>query len=150
MNKIIFTIFSFAFFTALNASGVFACSCVPRGSESVETQVKEAYTNSTAVFVGKVVEVVKRRNSSFVTVRFRVEKSWNNEKFQKEITVSTGSNDGICGYSFEAGKKYLVYASGGNNKLSTNICTRTSAAGLNKDIAFLNKIKKAKIKSSPK
>jgi len=153
MNKITFTIFFFAFFTFLNASSILACSCVPQGSESIETQVKEAYTNSTAVFIGEVVEVIKKPDSFFVTVRFRVEKTWNNKESQKEITLSTGRDDGFCGYKFEVGKKYVVYADGDKNNLKTNICTRTSAFESNKDVAFLNKInkiKKSKIKSSPK
>jgi len=153
MNKIIFTIFFFAFFTVLNASSVLACSCAPQGSESIEMQVKEAYTNSTAVFVGEVAEVIEQPDSLFVTVRFRVEKTWSNKEFQKEITVSTGRDDGFCGYKFEFGKKYLVYTDGDKNNLRTNICTRTSAFESNKDVDFLNKIektKKSKIKSSLK
>lgn len=49
---------------------------------------------------------------------------------EKEVVVMTGKNDGICGYKFEKGKPYLVYA----NKtvrdkvkhLSTGICHRTA------------------------
>ncbi len=52
MNKIIFTIFLFTFFIVLNTSNALACSCAPQESDSIETQVKEAYTNSTAVFLG--------------------------------------------------------------------------------------------------
>ena len=152
MNKIIFAIFLFAIFTFLNASNVLACSCVPQGSESIETQVKQAYTNSAAVFVGEVVEVVKKPDGYSVEVKFRNVKSWKSE-LQDKITISTGQGSGDCGYKFEVGKKYLVYADGERNNLKTNICTRTSAFESNKDVAFLNKIKKikkSKIKSSPK
>jgi hypothetical protein len=40
------------------------------------------------------------------------------------VTVQTASDSAACGYSFEVGRTYLVYAfkEGG---LSTNICTRT-------------------------
>jgi len=152
MNKIIFAIFLFAIFTFLNASNVLACSCVPQGSESIETQVKQAYTNSAAVFVGEVVEVVKKPDGYSVEVKFRNVKSWKSE-LQDKITISTGQGSGDCGYKFEVGKKYLAYADGDKNNLRTNICTRTSAFESNKDVAFLNKIKKikkSKIKSSPK
>jgi len=152
MNKIIFTIFFFAFFTVLNASNVFACSCVPQGDESIEPQVKEAYTNSTAVFVGEVVEVIQKPDTFITEVKFKVLKSWKNE-FKDTASITTGRGGGDCGYEFEVGKRYLVYADGDKNKLRTNICTRTSAFESNKDVAFLNKIKKikkSKIKSSPK
>jgi hypothetical protein len=152
MNKIIITTFLFAFFTVLSASSVLACSCVPQGSQSIETQVKEAYTNSTAVFVGEVVEVIEKPDVYITEVKFKDVKSWKNE-FKDAVSITTGRGGGDCGYEFEVGKKYLVYADGDKNKLSTNICTRTSAFESNKDVAFLNKIKKikkSKIKSSPK
>jgi len=147
MNKIIFSIFFSIFLIALTASDVFACSCFQPEDVPIEKQVKDAYTKSTLVFVGEVVEIIKKPD--VYSVRFKVEKTWN-KNFQKEITVSTAKQSNLCGYSFRVGKKYLVYANGENNNLSTNICTRTASVVSNKDIAFLNKIKKPKIKSSPK
>lgn len=147
MNKTIFSIFFLASIIIVTASDVFACSCfVPEGIP-IAKQVKDAYTKSSSVFVGQVVEVIKKPDNNLI--KFRVEKSWNN-KFQKEVTVSTPSNSAMCGYEFQVGKKYLVYASGENGNLSTYLCTRTAPAGANKDVALLNKIKKPRIKSSPK
>jgi len=145
MNKIIFSIFFSAFLIALTASDTFACSCFPQEDLSIEKQVKDAYQKSSTVFVGKVVKVIEKPDFNLVT--FKVEKTWNN-KFQSEITVSTAKDSAACGYRFEIGKKYLVYADGENKNLTTNICTRTASASSNKDIAFLNKIKKPKTKSS--
>lgn len=152
MKKIIFPIFFFAFFTVLNASGVIACSCVLLGNESIESQIRGAYTNSTAVFVGQVAEVIEKPDTYIIEVRFKNVKSWKNE-FKDTVSITTGRGGGDCGYEFEVGKRYLVYANGDKNNLRTNICTRTSAFESNKDVAFLNKIKKVKklkIKSSPK
>ena len=147
MNKFIFSILFSVFLIAATASDIFACSCfVPEGIP-IEKQVRDAYTKSSSVFVGQVVEVIKKPNNNLV--KFRVEKSWSN-KFQKEITVSTPSNSAMCGYEFAVGKKYLVYASGENGNLSTYLCTRTALTAANKDVALLNKIKKPKIKSSTK
>ena len=89
MNKIIFTIFFFAFFTVLNASSVLACSCILLGSESINTQVREAYTNSTAVFVGEVVEEIEKPDAFSVEVKFKVVKSWKNE-FKDAVLITTG------------------------------------------------------------
>lgn len=148
MNKIIFSIIFSTFFVALTASDIFACSCLSE-SAPIEKQVKDAYTKSSAVFVGQVLEVAKKPDGFSVTVRFRIEKSWD-KNFQKEITITTGINSAMCGYEFQTGKKYLVYANGADNRLSTNICTRTASAKANKDVALLNKLKKPKITSSLK
>jgi len=147
MNKIIFSIIFSAFLITLTASDIFACSCYPQEDVPVEKQVKNAYIKSSTVFVGKVVEVIEKPD--VYSIKFRVEKTWN-KKFHSEITVLTAKDSAACGYGFQVGKKYLVYANGENNNLATNICTRTAPVEANKDIAFLNKIKKPKIKSSPK
>lgn len=149
MNKIIFSILFSTFLIAFTASDSFACSCILQQDISIEKQVRDAYAKSASVFVGEVIEVNSKPDVYFVSVKFKVEKSWN-KNFQKEITVTTGKGGGDCGIEFVVGKKYLVYASGENDKLSTNICTRTAAAEANKDAAVLNKIKKPKIKSAPK
>jgi hypothetical protein len=147
MNKTIFSIFFLASIIAVTASDALACSCFTPEGIPIEKQVKDAYTKSSSVFVGQVIEVIKKPDNNLI--KFRVEKSWSN-KFQKEITVSTPSNSAMCGYEFAVGKKYLVYASGENANLSTYLCTRTAPAGANKDIAVLNKVRKPKIKSSPR
>lgn len=148
MTKIISSIFFLFSVITLTASGVFACSCETMPDIPIERQVKDAYTKSSSVFVGKVVQVNKLNDYS-VLVKFDVEKSWG-KTFQKKISISTASHSAMCGYEFQVGKKYLVYASGENNKLSTTICTRTASVVSNKDVVVLNKIKKPKIKSSPK
>ena len=150
MSKIILSIIFSTFLIALTASDIFACTCsLPPENETVEKQVREAYKKSSSVFIGEVLEVIKKPDVFSVTIKFKVEKTWN-EKFQNVITLTTGQGGGDCGYLFEIGKKYLVYAYGERASLGTNICTRTSPVKSNKDIAFLNKIKKPKLKSSPK
>jgi hypothetical protein len=151
MNKIIFLAFAFVFVFAVSATNIFACSCsLPKGNKSIEQQVKEAFKNSTVVFSGEVLEVIKKPDNFFVTVRFKLEKTWSNKDLRKDIIVSTGQGSGDCGYPFEVGKSYLVYAYGETNSLKTNICYRTTFIESNKDIAVLNKIRKAKIKSFQK
>lgn len=149
MSKVIFSIIFLAFFVALTANETFACSCFQPENTTIERQVKAAYTNSSAVFVGKVVEITEKSDAHSVIVKFKVEKSWN-KKFLNEIVISTANDTAVCGYEFVVGKKYLVYANGENNKLTTNICTRTALVESSKDTAFLNKIRKPKVKSAPK
>ena len=150
MKKIILAAFAFAFFGALNASNVSACSCffLPE-TESLDSVVEKAYKNSSAVFVGEVTEIVQKPDVFFVEVKFAIERKWN-DGIEKTLTVTTGKGGGDCGYPFVVGKKYLVYALNDKNTLQTNICTKTALAENNKDIAVLNKIKKRKTISSPK
>ncbi len=150
MKKFILTAFALTFFSVLNVNNVFACTCfLSPEAQSLDSVVKKAYKNSSAVFVGEVIEIVQKPNVFFVEVKFAVEQKWN-DGIEKTVTVTTGKGGGDCGYSFEVGKKYLVYASNGENTLRTNICTKTAPAENNKDIAVLNKIKKPKAKSSLK
>jgi hypothetical protein len=48
---------------------------------------------------------------------------------EKEVVVTTGTDDGNCGYKFAVGKTYLVYANasgkGAKKALSTSSCHRT-------------------------
>jgi hypothetical protein len=148
MNKIILSILFSTLFVVFNASNVFACTCrLPDLPESLEKEVGQAYENSSSVFIGKVTETVEDPNIHFITVKFKVEKTWN-KKFQKEITLITDKDGSLCSYNFEVGKKYLVYASGKKNNLSASTCSRTALAEANKDIAVLNKTRKPEIKSA--
>jgi hypothetical protein len=87
-----------------------------------------------AVFTGKVTYLT----TLFVTDRetkekfpTRVEATVQVTKSIKghvhgDITVTTGTGGGDCGYDFVEGESYLFYAyKGKDGRLSTNICTRT-------------------------
>jgi hypothetical protein len=92
-----------------------ACSCVP------PPPPVDALAQSDAVFVGTVLKIEDGTDNRSVT--FRVTRYWKGiDAFV--VTVSTGFNDGDCGYPFQEGKPYLVYAHG-EKELHTNICTRT-------------------------
>ncbi|MCM3711317.1 hypothetical protein [Sporosarcina luteola] len=106
---------------------VSACSCIMPPSP------EEALDKADAVFSGEVVEIVE--NKKFFggaygrTVHLKVDKAWKGIK-ESETSITTGYDDGDCGYSFEKGQKYLVYASASNmyvpGTLSTTICHRTT------------------------
>jgi len=49
------------------------------------------------------------------------------EERPRRVDLVTGSGGGDCGYHFEAGKRYLVYAyEGSDGVLTTGTCSRTS------------------------
>ena len=108
----------------------------------MKQQVKKARVQSQAVFVGEVLEVVSSPESYVVKVKFRVESSWKG-MVATELLLTTGRGGGDCGYRFEVGKKYLVYAYGSDERdLLTNICQRT--AGLMDATADLKVLGKGK------
>ena len=136
MKKLIISAIAVAFFM-LGASDVFACSCLADNDKSERKKVKTAYKEATAVFTGKVMEVTRKSDS--LLVKFKIETIWKGIS-TKETVVRTAENSAMCGFNFEVGKKYLVYAGGKGENPETNICTRTSAQ--NADVKYLNKIKK--------
>ena len=119
-----------------------ACTCeLPPLNLSLKQQVKKAQNQSKAVFLGKVIQVLQKPEADGVSVKFRVEKVWKG-RLSKGVTISTGRGGGDCGYGFEIGESYLVYASGSNESLSTNICQRTAPRSESGDMKFLGKGKR--------
>jgi hypothetical protein len=70
------------------------------------------------------------------TATLRVSEVWKGPK-QQTVEITTASNGAMCGYSFEEGREYLVYAYGGQD-LKVDLCSETkllSKAGA--DLALL-------------
>ena len=134
-----------------SAENSFACSCVSEDKRSsLNQRVREAYKNSTAVFSAKILIITEQPEAGNVKVKIRLVKSWKGKIF-KTLTITTGLGGGDCGYHFEAGKVYLIYAyQDENNKLNTNICTRTTGIVSNKEVTILNKLQQKKFKPFPK
>jgi hypothetical protein len=102
------------------------CSCVP-------LDVAAAVQAADAVFVGSVVSVrdtMVDRGSTHGAwrmrrVTLRVVRSWKGAE-TRDAVVLTGMGDGDCGFPFERGQSYLVYAhSRDPGVLSASICGRT-------------------------
>jgi hypothetical protein len=143
MRSILFSVMGIAVLMGFSQTEGRACTCGSSGGNlSIKQQVKEAQKQSRAVFVGKVMKIIQQPDSSGVLVKLRAEKSWKG-KLPREVTVATGIGGGDCGYRFEVGDSYLVYAYGPNeSSLGTNICQRTSALSeARADIKHLGKSK---------
>ncbi|HEY9604053.1 MAG TPA: DUF6174 domain-containing protein [Allocoleopsis sp.] len=126
----------------LGANAVMACKCAP-------TTPQQSLERSNAVFSGKVIEIDKSSNPSESNrVTFEVSKTWKGTN-QKKLTITTSSSSASCGYSFEAGKEYLVYASSQDNKLQTGSCSGTKAlSDARADLAVLGQGKTPTVASS--
>lgn len=128
------------------ASIALACSCM-RSSPA------EALDRSTAVFEGRVLEVTPFEERRDVTleggclddacreslsettesvevtgfaVRFSVTRRWKGVDTE-EVVVRTARDSAACGFAFEVGQDYVVYASAEEaGTLSTGLCDRTA------------------------
>lgn len=92
-----------------------------------------AYTFSAAVFAGQVLDVqpAPSEYGDVVLVNLQVETQWKGVP-AATILMLTASNDGMCGFTFVPGERYLVYAQTGNpwgaphpSALMTHLCWRT-------------------------
>ncbi len=143
MKKYIYISFLILIFLFVTAERSLACSCAVLPG-SLKNQVRLAYSGADAIFSGEVIEVQKSPNDNYsVLVKLKVDKSWKGEAAQ-EITITTAADGAMCGYSFETGKKYLVYATGNKDKLSTYLCSRTAVFTANGDVKYLAKLSRKK------
>jgi hypothetical protein len=117
-----------------------ACSCVlPQGSQ--KEIAERALSSSDAVFSGEVVDLQKGTSASRMfgpsdTVTLRVSEAWKGTD-QGTLEVSTPSQGSACGYHFEEGQEYLVYAYG-KQDLKVDACGGTThLSKADEDLALL-------------
>lgn len=124
MKKTILSLFIFASLFFASIATVSACSCL-RPAPPLES-----LEQSTAVFAGEVVDIkvldgVVVSSADPVKVTFEVSQTWKGPDY-KTLVLTTARDSASCGYSFEEGEEYIVYAYGESDKLTTNICSRTN------------------------
>jgi hypothetical protein len=121
-----------------------ACTCeYSGGRQSMSERVASARERSIGVFVGTVTgEVSSSESSYFTRYKFRVIRAWKGVE-SEEVTVSTGTSGTLCGFSFELGGTYLVYAFGTTaTGMGTNRCQRTTPFSENtEDLKYLGEPK---------
>ena len=117
--------------TAVLPSGTSACSCTNL------PDFDRAFAQSDAIFLGEVLEVTSASPEYIdaVWATVRVEAHWKGAP-PETARVLTGANEGICGFTFEPGVRYLVYAFRGEygawggpplsaGEVTTHLCWRT-------------------------
>jgi hypothetical protein len=110
-------------FLLVCVKSIHACTCAPPQSASKELE------RAAAVFSGKVVSIKRHKGASDLFTRvevvFEVKTAWKRVE-SAEISIFTSAQSSACGYSFKAGRTYLVYAHGNDDgRLVTSICSRT-------------------------
>jgi hypothetical protein len=108
----------------LDKNTALACTCAE------QKEPTEALKESTAVFVGRVVEIEENQANQFsFGAIFEIHRAWKGiESDMPVVRVTTGISGDTCGYGFQENKEYLVYAYGDPKELATSICSRTMTA----------------------
>jgi hypothetical protein len=129
MKHLVFLLFIF-----ILPGKLFSCTCIG------ESTVENAYHNAKAIFEGTAigVDTLKTIDSTFhmtyyeLVYSFNIEKNYKGVRNLQTIKVKTGLGNGSCGFNFDVGKTYIVYAykydyiNTKDNSLKTDICTRTT------------------------
>lgn len=101
-----------------------ACTCAPPGEPRAELAASDA------VFTGRVISAEPTdRGDRFprLSVRFALAEVWKGLPEGDRATVTTAADSAACGYHFEPGEDYLVYAQEGDpGTLVTGLCTRNA------------------------
>jgi len=118
-----FGLFLAGLFTAIAPSPAAACSCMP-------LRFEDAARNACAIFEGVVLAVEpvdgdEEIAATRLRVRMRVVQTWT-PGLSEELTLTTAASSASCGFGFEVGKGYLVYADGGHaGAPSASLCGGT-------------------------
>ncbi|MBP1994394.1 hypothetical protein [Paenibacillus eucommiae] len=130
-----------SFMAIFSPAPAYACSCAM--PQTVEAQ----FNHSEAVFAGRVIEVKEDRSLGgriSKSALFELSQIWKGGS-ESQLIIQTGSGGGDCGYNFEEGKDYLVYAHpstmySDKEALVTIICDRTNVIDqAQEDLAILGK-----------
>ena len=100
----------------LHTASCATCRCRPLVPD-------EAAQSASAVFAGRVVRIYEpgwwktiRTGSDPLEITFEVERVWKGDVPSK-VTVETRVSVASCGYDFDTGERYLVYARDGHVSL---------------------------------
>lgn len=90
----------------------------------MQTSFEDARANATAIFEGRV-ESVAPEGEMEVRVRFHVTQAWRGVEHES-VEIVTANNSAACGFPFEVGQHYLVYAGQDEADLGVSLCSRTA------------------------
>lgn len=127
----------------LGSNKIYPCSCIGENSVKQEIKGSDAVLSGVVVNVDTIKIYFQEGNANFfrLKVDIQVISIFKGRLNSDIISVYSGIGDGDCGYSFQLGKEYLIYAdfktrhfnfsNSVQKLLYTDICKRTCA--LNND-----------------
>lgn len=132
-------------FCFLGASAAVACICLPgRGAGDKNYQPCTAFRSAEAIFIGRAESIVTENGE--MRVGFSIEKAIRGVENLPSVEVRTTANPGRCGYPFQEGERYFVYARRrADGKLTDGLCSPTVLlADAESDLAYLREIEAGK------
>ena len=124
MTRLLFA--SFVMLTVLSfPRPASACSCL-------QTSVTDAFAQADVVFTGRVVSIRLGNplepgvisTADPVLIALDVSGYWKGP-VSRVITVTTRRSEMSCGFTFQTGRDYLIYAYKGEAGRTTDLCSRT-------------------------
>lgn len=123
MKKILLMSLIFTALIIFTRNEIYACSCPSMGG-TLQGEMKARLKDSQAVFSGEVIKITDVPASREILVKIRLLESWKGI-LPEEINITTDRSPGSCGYPFEVGKSYLVFAHRSEEgNLTTGLCLR--------------------------
>ncbi|MGH7599345.1 MAG: T9SS type A sorting domain-containing protein [bacterium] len=107
------------FLTFCDAQETRACSCLPPPPPA------QALAEADAVFMGKVESFELVENGNRRLAKISLIKIWKGDR-SPAGEILTAANSAACGYDFQVGETYVIYAYKSPDGLHTNLCTRTA------------------------
>ena len=111
-----------------------ACTCF-------QPRLKKSYIGADLIFVGKVIEGPNYEDGKYLFgYKFETLNIYKGRNTDT-VTIYTGGGMGDCGFVFDEGQQYLVYAYKKDGVYKTDICTRTCLFKNSfVDLGFLNRL----------
>ena len=109
---------AFALFALALPGTSLACSCIQN------LDVPQAVDKSTRVFRGTVT-AIERHDGMLERVVFQVSEHFKGSP-ATVVQVENHASGPMCGYPFQEGIEYVVYARGNDGGLQTSSCSRTT------------------------
>lgn len=132
MNQKVFYFITILAFIAGLTQDASACTC------TMPPPPAQAFAEADAVYLGRIISFEPDTVNGWIA-KIDVLRLWKGDKEAAGELFTSGSS-ASCGYYFEVGQTYVVYAyKDTNGSLHTNICMRTNPIQLAaEDLAFLN------------
>ncbi len=110
---------------AIPARPSWACSCAAASPRAHAADAE-------VIFTGTAVDVPDLILTTRYTVQFRAAVAYKGP-VRPVMRVTTMVNGGSCGYEFEEGTRYTVFADAERGRLETHLCTATTTGDIDAD-----------------
>lgn len=116
VTRTVGTLALLSWMTAFAPAPARACSCMA-------TTVEDAIASSSAIFEARVERV--EPDGAVLVVTLAVTQAWAGVEGE-HVTVRTRGDSAACGFPFEEGGRYLVFATGESEQLAVSLCSHTA------------------------